>query len=226
MGCGQALQSSRDTWCSPESHCSELGSATTAITLPESTWETTLGLQGRISWQWSSATQFWPFWSYLQALDTGSPKLLPKLQAQVWRHGQECPLGLQLPPSTQKCMGMAGLISPFLGQNLQVQLEVNFRSLRRKSGEWGRKARGMSVLSQHGAVPQLTKGRSSKKKPQDLFWKWRCWGVLPGLLSNLQLMLTPGPFLALGLRKFYPSPGPGGPQVRGGRQPQSTEHFP
>lgn len=38
-------------------------------------------------------------------------------------------------------------------------------------------------------------------------------------------MLTPDPFLALGLKKFYPSPGPSGPLVRGGRQPQSTEHF-
>lgn len=91
-----------------------------------------------------------------------------------------------------------------------------------KGGVGDRQTRGRSVLSQHRAVPQLTKAR---KQPQDLFWKWRCWGVLPGLLSNLQLVLTPGPFLALGLRKFYPSPGPGGPQERGGKQPQSTEHF-
>lgn len=36
-----------------------------------------------------------------------------------------------------KCVGMARLIAPFLMQNLEVQHEVNFRSLRRKSGEWG-----------------------------------------------------------------------------------------
>lgn len=121
---------------------------------------------------------------------------------------------------------MAGLIPPFIMQNLQVQQEVNFRSLRRKRGVWGReKQEGGVCFHSTEQCPSSLKGGVARKQPQDLFWKWRCWGVLPGLLSNLQLMLTPGPFLALGLRKFYPSPCPSGPQERGGRQPQSTEHF-